>query len=68
MMVIGYYNNLTFIQLGLYDLGTQRLEMDRTQVASNMAYQILITCITALGVGYWTMHSGYGHRLTSKLR
>lgn len=68
MMAIGYYYNLTFIQLGLYDLGTQRLGMERTQVAGNMAYLALITCIIAIGVGYWMMHSGHGQSFISKLR
>lgn len=37
MMAAGYYYNLTFVQLGLKDLGERVLGMDSGQVALYMA-------------------------------
>jgi hypothetical protein len=51
MMATGYYYNVTFVQLGLVDLGQRLLGMDEQQVAVEMALLALITCIVALGMG-----------------
>ena len=43
MMVVGYYYNLTFVQLGLVDLGERILGLSQAQTARNMALLALIT-------------------------
>jgi hypothetical protein len=52
MMATGYYYNLTFVQLGLKDLGERLLEMEQATVALYMALLALLTCLVALGTGY----------------
>lgn len=55
MMAAGYLYNVTFIQLGLVDLGTTHIGLDRAGVACYMAILAVLTCITALAAG-WGMY------------
>jgi hypothetical protein len=60
MMAIGYFYNVTFIQLGLKDLGERRLGLPATSVAQQMALLALVTCLVALAIGWWMQHRGWG--------
>lgn len=51
MMAIGYCYNVTFVQLGLKDLGERVLGLDASSVAWLMALLALLTCGAALLVG-----------------
>lgn len=51
MMSVGYYYNLTFVQLGLFDLGERLVGLSRPAVAGNMALLALLTCLVALYTG-----------------
>lgn len=53
MLAIGYYYNLTFVQLGLTDLAERRLGMETRQVAFSMALLAIVTCLVALFTGFW---------------
>jgi MFS family permease len=68
MMTGGYFYNLTFVQLGLHDLGVRVIGMSESAVATNMAYLALITCITALAFGASMQRLGWGRRFVLKLR
>ncbi len=52
-MAVGYYYNLTFVQLGLVDLGQRVIGMSRSAVAGSMAVFALVTCLVALAFGLW---------------
>jgi MFS family permease len=67
-LAVGYYYNVTFVQLGLVDLGVRLIGMERFQVANNMAYLALLTSATALVVGIGMMKMGWGKRFIIKLR
>lgn len=68
MMAVGYFYNVTFIQLGLKDLGERRLALPATAVAGQMALLALLTCLTALIVGYQMSKRGWSTRLLVKLQ
>ncbi|MDX1613411.1 MAG: hypothetical protein R3300_03815 [Candidatus Promineifilaceae bacterium] len=68
MMSVGYYYNVTFVQLGLKDLGERILGLERTTVAAQMALLALITCVVALMTGWWMQRRGWGRSLPVKLR
>jgi MFS family permease len=65
MMAVGYYYNLTFIQLGLVDLGERGLGLSKAQVAAQMSVLAVVTCVTALACGVWMSRRGIGfvHKL-----
>ncbi len=44
MMAVGYYYNLTFVQLGLVNLGEHVIGMPDQRVALSMALLALVTC------------------------
>lgn len=67
MMALGYLYNVTFIQLGLPDLGVRVLGMSRTAVAVQMALLALVTCTVALITGVWLQRSGRSTSLPAKL-
>jgi hypothetical protein len=67
-LATGYYYNVTFVQLGLVDLGVRLIGMDRPQVANNMAYLALITSAVALVVGIGMMKKGWSSQFKIKLR
>jgi hypothetical protein len=68
MMAVGYFYNVTFIQLGLVDLGMRVLDMSRQAVAAQMAILALITCVVALGFGWWMQRHGWSTNLLRKLQ
>lgn len=68
MMAAGYYYNLTFVQLGLKDLGERVLGMDSGQVALYMALLAGLTCLVSLLVGYGMKVSGLSASFTFKMR
>ncbi|MDT8307599.1 MAG: MFS transporter [Anaerolineae bacterium] len=51
MMAVGYLYNVTFVQLGLVDLGMRYVGLSRAGVAVYMAGLALLTCVIALGTG-----------------
>ncbi len=68
MMATGYYYNITFVQLGLVDLGERLVGLSRQQVAADMAWLALITCGVALGFGLLMQKQRWGQQLRTKLR
>jgi hypothetical protein len=68
MMAIGYFYNVTFVQLGLKDLGERVLGLSPVIVAGQMAVLALLTCLTALGVGFTMQRWGWGTHLLRKLQ
>lgn len=68
VLAAGYYYNLTFVQLGLIDLGTRLVELSRFQVSLWMAALALLAFITAVGVGVWLDRTGRSRELEAKLR
>jgi MFS family permease len=68
MMAIGYFYNVTFVQLGIKDLGERRLAMPATTVAQQMAILALITCLVALAFGWWMQKRAWSTRLLLKLQ
>lgn len=68
MMAIGYFYNVTFVQLGLKDLGERALGLSPLVVAWQMALLALLTCGVALGVGFGMQRRGWGRRLDRKLQ
>lgn len=68
MMATGYYYNVTFIQLGLLDLGTRHLGLASARVTGLMAMFALVT-FTASAVAATVMtRLGWGARMRTKLR
>lgn len=68
MMSAGYYYNLTFVQIGLEDLGTRLLGLSVAEVARDMALLALLTCIIALVFGFWMTRQGWGRHFRLKLQ
>jgi len=68
MMSVGYYYNVTFVQLGLVDLGVRRIGMTETTVAAHMAVLALLTCILAVAVGAMMRWRGWSQQFAIKLR
>ncbi|MBN2472050.1 MAG: MFS transporter [Anaerolineae bacterium] len=68
MMAAGYYYNITFIQLGLVDLGTRVIGMSKAAVAGSMAWLALITCLVGLLFGLLMQWRGWGMRFVLRLR
>ncbi|HET9494650.1 MAG TPA: MFS transporter [Chloroflexia bacterium] len=68
MMAVGYYYNLTFVQLGLVDLGTRLVGMSEAAVALHMAGLALVTCVVAVAFGVLMRRRGGGEKLVLKLR
>lgn len=68
MMATGYYYNLTFVQLGLVDLGKRIVGLSERQIALNMALLAVVTCVTALLVGWTMKRRGWSSRFIVKLR
>lgn len=67
MMAIGYFYNVTFVQLGLKDLGERVLALPPTAVAQQMALLALITCGVALATGWLMQRRGWSSDLRTKL-
>jgi len=64
----GYYYNLTFVQLGLIDLGTRVVGLTRYQVSLGMGALALVAFLTALVVGTALDRYGLSTDLRAKLR
>ena len=68
MMATGYYYNITFIQLGLIDLGERVIGLDRAVVAGNMALFAVATCVVALSSGWWLSRRSWSADFRKKLQ
>jgi len=68
LMVAGYYYNITFVQLGLIDLGTRLVGMSETAVSAWMAGLALCTLVVAVATGITMDRRGWGTDLRTKLR
>ena len=68
MMGVGYFYNLTFVQFGLLDLGTQVVGMSRAEVSRGMAILALTTCLIAIVFGLLMQYLGWSQRFRTKLR
>jgi hypothetical protein len=65
LMAPGYYYNVTFIQLGLHDLGTRIVGMSERDVAASMGLLALVTATAAIaaGIGMWRRPLGLHGKL-----
>ncbi|WP_458208727.1 MFS transporter [Haladaptatus sp. NG-SE-30] len=68
LMVAGYYYNITFVQLGLIDLGTRLVGMSETAVSMWMAALALVTLAVAAVTGVTMDRRGWSTDLRTKLR
>lgn len=68
LLSAGYYYNLTFVQLGLIDLGTRRVGMSDAEVSVVMAGFALTAFIAAVSTGRVMDRNRWGARLQVKLR
>ncbi|HSK89852.1 MAG TPA: hypothetical protein VK875_00935 [Euzebyales bacterium] len=67
-LTAGYYYNLTFVQLGLVDLGTRLVGMTRQDVSMVMAVLALATLAVAVATGVLVDRRGWGTDLRVKIR
>jgi MFS family permease len=68
MMATGYYYNVTFIQLGLLDLGQRVLGMGAATVARDIGLLAVLTSGVSLLVGFTLARSGRSSDFRLKLR
>jgi len=68
LMVAGYYYNITFVQLGLIDLGTRLVGLSETDVSMWMAALALVTLVVAAVTGVTMDRRGWSTNLRTKLR
>ena len=68
LMTAGYYYNVTFVQLGLIDLGTRLVGMSHTTVSAWMAALALLTFVVAVAVGVTMDRRDWSTDLRLKLR
>lgn len=68
MMAVGYYYNITFVQLGLVDLGLRVVGLGKEAVATRMALLAVFTSAIALAVGWAMQRQGLSSRFFTKLR
>ena len=68
LIVAGYYYNITFVQLGLIDLGTRLVGMSETAVSTWMATLALCTLVVAVATGVTMDRRGWSTHLRLKLR
>ena len=68
MMSVGYYYNVTFVQLGLKDLGEGVLGLSSARVAWSMALLAVVTVGVALWFGALMSRRGWSQRFRVKLR
>jgi MFS family permease len=64
----GYYYNVTFVQLGVLDLGTRLVGLSRPAVSIAMAGLALVTAGVAIAAGVWMDRSGTSRDLFARLR
>jgi MFS family permease len=67
-MAAGYYYNITFVQLGLIDLGVRLVGMTRAEVSTWMAGLALLTFVTAVVAGVTMDRRDWSSDLRLKLR
>ena len=68
LMAAGYYYNVTFVQLGLLDLGIRVVGMTQTAVSAWMAGLALLTFVVAVVAGISMDRRGWSTDLRFKLR
>ena len=68
LMAGGYYYNVTFVQLGVLDLGTRLVGLSRPAVSMAMAGLALVTAGVAVATGLWMDRSGTSRDLFARLR
>ena len=68
LMVAGYYYNITFVQLGLIDLGVRLVGMTETAVSAWMAGLALCTLAVAVATGVTMDRRGWSTDLRTKFR
>jgi len=68
LMTAGYYYNVTFVQLGLIDLGTRLVGLTETRVSLWMAGLALLTLVAAVGFGVAMDRRGWSRAFRTKLR
>lgn len=68
LMAAGYAYNVTFVQLGVTDLGRRLLGLSDARVAAAMAVLALVTAGVAVVVGVAMGRAGVGRDLRRKLR
>ncbi|ODR80920.1 MFS transporter [Haladaptatus sp. W1] len=68
VLAAGYYYNLTFVQLGLIDLGTRIVGLSRFQVSVGMSALALVAFLTAISVGTALDMYGWSRNFNAKLR
>lgn len=64
----GYFYNLTFVQLGLVDLGIRVLELPEQSIARAMALLAGLTLVVALGTGLVMHYRRWSESFEFKLR
>jgi hypothetical protein len=64
----GYFYNLTFVQLGLVDLGTRVIGLSDERIARAMALLAGLTLVVALGAGFFMHHRRLSEVFEIKLR
>ncbi|MCH8562897.1 hypothetical protein LTI14_06640 [Nesterenkonia sp. YGD6] len=64
----GYFYNLTFVQLGLVDLGIRVLELPEQNIARAMALLAGLTLVVALGTGLVMHYRRWSENFEFKLR
>lgn len=68
VMSAGYYYNLTFVQLGLIDLGERRVGLAPERVSAAMAALALTALVVAVATGRHMDRHGWGSDLRAKIR
>jgi len=68
MMAIAYFYNVTFVQLGLKDLGERVLGLSATDVTQQMALLALLTGLVALCIGFSMQRRSWSTNLWRKLQ
>ena len=64
----GYYYNLTFVQLGIIDLGTRLVGLTASQVSGVMAGFAVAALVMAVATGRMMDRTGWSSELPAKLR
>jgi MFS family permease len=67
-LTAGYYYNLTFVQLGLVDLGTRLVGLSHREVSQVMAVLALVTLVVAVITGMLMDRHGWSTNLRFKIR
>lgn len=68
MMSVGYYYNVTFVQLGLKDLGERVLGLSAERIVVAMTVLAVVTAVVAVAFGLRMTRASWGTTLRVKLR